>query len=87
MRHEPKLSAACKLTMAGIALSMISACGQPEPLQTVSDTTCLAMKRISAEPAPAPGVDDPGNQFDTDQTFGEILAHNAAFDRLCPPLP
>lgn len=25
-----------------------------------------------------------GNQFDTEQTFGEVLAHNAVVDRLCP---
>jgi len=28
-------------------------------------------------------MDDPGNQWDSDLTFAEILAHNAAFDRLC----
>lgn len=42
-------------------------------------------QRISAEPAPAPGIDDPGNRFDTEQTFAEVLEHNAAVDRLCRP--
>lgn len=71
--------------IAGAALCFTSsACGQPEPLRTVSDF-CAASKRISAEPAPAAGADDPGNRFDTDQTFGEIVAHNAVVDRLCPP--
>lgn len=65
------------------ALAMLSACGQPERPRTVSDS-CLAFKRLSAEPAPTPGRDDPGNRFDTDQTFEEVLEHNAVFDRLCP---
>jgi hypothetical protein len=30
-----------------------------------------------------PGMDDPGNRFDTDQTFGEIVEHNEVYDRLC----
>jgi hypothetical protein len=46
---------------------------------------CLVAKRLSAEPAPAPNVDDPGNHWDTDLTFAEVLAHNEVFDRLCPP--
>ena len=66
-----------------IACAMTSACGQPEPLRIASDG-CLTFKRISAEPAPAAGMDDPGNVFDTDQTFGEVLSHNAAYDALCP---
>lgn len=42
------------------------------------------MKRISAEPHPeGAGKDDPGNRYDTEQTFGEVLAHNQVFDRLC----
>jgi hypothetical protein len=28
--------------------------------------------------------DDPGNQWDTDATLQEILAHNEVHDRLCP---
>jgi hypothetical protein len=28
-------------------------------------------------------MDDPGNVFDTDMTFAEIVAHNAVLDRLC----
>jgi len=83
MKQEPKLNTACKLMMAATLLFTLNACGPREPLRTVSDTTCTAMKRISANPAPTPGADDFGNQFDTDLTFGEILAHNAAFDRLC----
>ena len=75
-----------KLTFLGVVAACFtsSACGQPEPLRTVSDSYCLNAKRISAEPAPAAGVDDPGNRFDTDLTFAEIVAHNAVVDRLCP---
>jgi hypothetical protein len=48
----------------------------------VSD--CVSFKRISAEPHPiAPDADDPGNLFDTEQTFLEVLAHNEVYDRLC----
>jgi len=68
--------------MLAIGCATISACGQPERPRTASDF-CLAAKRLSAEPAPAPAMDDPGNRYDTDQTFGEVLAHNEAFDRLC----
>jgi hypothetical protein len=28
-------------------------------------------------------MDDPGNLFDTDQTFAEIVEHNSVWDRLC----
>jgi hypothetical protein len=74
------------MMLLATACVMTSACGQPERPQTVSDF-CLADKRISAEPAPGPSVDDPGNQFDTDATLNEILAHNEVHDRLCPPAP
>ena len=63
-------------------LSTLSACGQPERPRSVSDF-CLNDRRISAEPAPAAGADDPGNQYDTDETFAEIIAHNAVRDKLC----
>lgn len=72
----------CAILMA--ALAMTSACARHEPPRTVSDF-CLASQRISAEPAPAIGVDDPGNRFDTDDTFFQVLAHNAVMDRLCVP--
>lgn len=68
--------------MTLMALATLSACGQPERPRTVSDF-CLNAKRISAEPAPEPEADDPGNRYDTDQTFGEVLEHNAVVDRLC----
>lgn len=40
-------------------------------------------KRLTAEPAPAAGQDDPGNKFDTDETLQEVIGHNQVYDRLC----
>lgn len=62
---------------------MTNACGQPERPRTVSDF-CLIDKRVSVEPAPVAGVDDPGNQWDSDATLAEVLEHNEVHDRLCP---
>lgn len=67
------------------ALAMTSACGPRERLGTASDL-CLAAKRISAEPAPATGADDPGNRFDTDETLLQVLEHNQVMDELCPTI-
>lgn len=77
MRHVLKFA-----TIAAL-LAMGSACGQPARPKTVSDF-CLSTQRISAEPAPAIGADDPGNRFDTDDTLFQVLEHNAVVDRLCP---
>jgi hypothetical protein len=68
--------------LLGIVCATTSACGQPERPQTVSDF-CLVDKRLSVEVAPAPGADDPGNRYDTDQTVDEVIAHNEVHDRLC----
>jgi hypothetical protein len=80
MKHAKSSKAKCALAAA--MLFTVSACGQPEPPRTVSDF-CLAAKRLSAEPAPIAGMDDPGNLFDTEQTFAEVIEHNAVWDRLC----
>jgi hypothetical protein len=74
---------ALKFAMIGVLLVMISACGQPVRPRTVSDF-CQASQRITAEPAPAIGADDPSNRFDTDDTLFQVLEHNAVVDRLCP---
>lgn len=63
---------------------MTSACGQPERPKTVSDF-CLNDRPITIDPAPAPGADDPGNRFDSDETVNQVLEHNAVHRRLCPP--
>lgn len=72
-----------KFALLAIALSMTSACAQHETLRSVSDF-CLNDRRISIAPAPEAGADDPGNAFDSEQTVGEVLEHNAVTDRLCP---
>jgi hypothetical protein len=80
---------ALKFAMMSAVLAMTSACGQHVRPRTVSDF-CLAAQRISAEPAPVIGADDPGNRFDTDDTLFQVLEHNAVMERLCPaarPLP
>lgn len=66
-----------------VALAMTSACGQPERPRTVSDF-CLSDRKLTIEPAPAVGVDDPGNQWDSEQTVADVLEHNAVHQRLCP---
>lgn len=44
----------------------------------------MSFKRISAEPHPdGPNAPDPTNAYDSEQTFGEVLAHNEVYDRLC----
>ncbi|WP_283419249.1 hypothetical protein [Sphingopyxis sp. Geo48] len=63
-------------------LLMSSACGQREAVRTVSDT-CLTMKVVRYNPAPAPSADDPGNQYDTDETVKDLIEQNAAWRKLC----
>lgn len=81
MQREIKSSGSWILA---VAMSFtLTACGQPERPRTVSDF-CLNDRALTAEPAPSPGVDDPGNRFDTDETFKQVLTHNAVHERLCP---
>lgn len=63
---------------------MTSACGPRETLRTVSDF-CLNDREVRYSVAPAPGVDDAGNQFDTDETVRDLIEHNAVLRRLCQP--
>lgn len=72
-----------KCATLAIALVMTSACGPRERLKTVSDF-CLNSRILTVEPAPAPGVDDPGNRFDTDETANAVLEQNAVTRSLCP---
>lgn len=64
------------------ALLMTSACGQRETLRTVSDL-CLNDREVKYSVAATPGEDDPGNQFDTDETVKDLIEHNAVLRRLC----
>jgi uncharacterized lipoprotein len=72
-----------RLVLPAIALAMLSACGQRETLRSVPDF-CLNSQRITVSVAPAAGANDPGNQFDTDETTTQVFGHNAVVDRLCP---
>lgn len=38
---------------------------------------------ISVDPAPSAGVDDAGNQWDSDATVAEVFAHNARLEAAC----
>lgn len=72
-----------KLAAILIMLAITPACKRLEPPRTAGDSMCLIDRRISAEPAPVEGMDDAGNLFDSEATFGEILEHNAAYARIC----
>lgn len=82
MKRAKKLTS---LVLLGIGVGTISACGQPEPLRTVTDTFCLNDRRVSVEVEPIVGEEDltGGNQYDTEQTVMEVLAHNEVHDALC----
>lgn len=72
------------LALSAIVLASTSACGQREPLRSVTDTYCINDRVVTFEPAPTSGMDDPGNQHDTDETVNALLEHNAVHRRLCP---
>lgn len=82
MRRVSRSRMPLSATMVAAVLSMTSACGPREPPKIASDF-CLNSKRLSAEPALSAGQDDPGNRFDTDATFAEVIEHNQVYDRLC----
>ena len=73
---------AMRSAILALALCTVSACNRPEPPRTVSDT-CLTMKVVRFQPAPAAGADDQGNQFDTDETVKDLIAQNAAWRAIC----
>lgn len=66
---------------------MLNACAHPAPALPPAGDFCPNSHRITVAPAPAPGVNDPGNQLDTDETVTQVLEHNAVVDRLCPLTP
>lgn len=65
-----------------IALAMTSACGPRETPRTVSDY-CLLTEPVRFAIAPAPGADDPGNIWDTDETVQQLTEANGVWRRLC----
>ncbi len=72
-----------RYAMTLITLATLSACGQPERPRTVSDTYCLNSRRLTVEPAPIKGQDDPGNIFDSEETVNQVLESNSVYDALC----
>lgn len=80
MMHESKPLKT--FALAAVLSFTLTACGQPETPRTVSDF-CLNGKIISLSVAPGKDADDPGNQYDTDETVEEVLAHNAALVAAC----
>ena len=80
-----------KFATIGAMLAFVSACAaQPKtPPATASDTSrtslCLIIQLIPIAFAPAEGVDDPGNKFDTDATAERIMEQNGKLRAACPP--
>ena len=72
-----------KFAIPAALLVTTSACFRPAPPQTVSDF-CLNDRTITVEVAPTAGADDPGNWYDSEETVGRVLEHNAVYRRLCP---
>jgi hypothetical protein len=72
------------IAFALTASAVLTACGEAEPLRTVSDG-CLVFKPLTyANPAVGQErADDPGNRYDTPETIAAIDEHDAVFDRVC----
>ena len=84
---KPATKSKLKLLAVLAALCTSSACSHnEETLRSVSDF-CLSDKPLSVSAAPAAGVDDPGNLYDTDSTLLQVFTHNAVFHSLCPVAP
>ena len=80
------------LLVSAALLASISACsttGTNPPASDIAprrDMTswCQGDRTISYQAAPAAGVDDPDNIFDSDETVAEIQKHNARLRGACP---
>lgn len=67
-----------------VMLSITSACAPTAaPPRSVSDF-CLNDQPITVNVASAPGQHDPGNHLDSEETVGQVFAHNAVREQLCP---
>ena len=80
-----------KMSLLTLSCAMLTACATREPPRTVSDVSCAAFRVISYAQLPRterekPQVDqvDRGNIADSDSTVGEIQAHNARYEAICP---
>ena len=82
------------LVGSAVLLATLSACATAGTELPASDITqnrdnsswCQGAREIRYENAPAAGIDDPGNQFDTDDTVAEIQASNVRLRAACPDL-
>lgn len=72
-----------------IMLATVSACAarQTPPPATASDTEqtslCLIDREIAVNVSPAIGIDDPGNQWDSEPTLEQVFEHNARLRAAC----
>lgn len=74
-----------QIPILAIGLFTISACvARVPPLAPIVSDFCLVDKRVLVAPAPQPGVDDPRNQWDTEETVHDVVQHNAVYDKICP---
>lgn len=73
-------------------LASTSACATRETPLAASDIApsrqlsswCQGDRTIRYNPAPAAGVADAGNRFDSDETVAELQEHNARLRAACP---
>lgn len=72
-----------KLCAAILPLAMLAACAGRETPKTVTDTSCTAFKALSFSYPGTTSVETAANTYDTPQTIGEIIDHNARWDALC----
>lgn len=87
MRLIPRLRLSSGLMMAVLVSFGVSACGAREtPPKPVSDF-CLIDKTVSLSIAPQPGLDDPGNRYDSEETVAEVMAHNQRWRAVCDTHP
>lgn len=76
---------------SAVLLASTSACsttGTSEPASDIAprrelSSWCQGDRTISYQAAPAAGVSDPGNVFDSDETILEIQSHNARLRAAC----
>ena len=72
------------LTLCGIGLMSltVSCAGSMPAIQTTVNDYCLIAKTISFS-IKNDNTESVLNQYDTDATIEEIMAHNTVYDRLC----
>lgn len=83
MRYAMKSNAKRIAALALLFTSSACAHNETPPPRSVSDF-CLNDKALTVSTAPAAGVDDPGNRYDTDDTSLQVFTHNAVYHSLCP---